>query len=857
MSTEETIIKKAIDLVWQNPRLDKSITIELSRLSPRNGYTDTGKIAWEVVECPTVKGYYHFYQIGDNYPGQFNLIARKNQWYRMSDWCKVINLVVHVYDQHGRMVPMDNVFTIRLYNDNLIIAILRNDKVFDLNEEKAYMHFYLNNFFGGPLKDSQVAQIEYLSSTQNKSDDINKFVDMINNLGPRLRGKYRITRNGYLVDKIDITNLEKGDVTEVHYDMSIRRIVDIPVKGLRTYKSSLDLKNKYLIHPPKDKVQEIDYRDDVDFYIYKKDKVTKEIKGTYYYRNVEDAVRMVTHQDYGLPVPYVMSHIEHIDPNPDLSEFYIRLYIRDNGKHKDLIDDVNMIKSLYTLPDNKIIEAMTMVDSTVKEWTADHLESSAYTALMRSDYGEITPALALDALGYSSIVRSIANPNINITRNPNGDYFKLPEGLQEKTITVFEYNENGLLLGWYHHRDYPKYYPVHQDTVRIEAFAGEGGDDITIHVTNKAFTLKDKTAYRFYLAETEGGIITTPFRDATNDERILIDKATNTCLFQYKDIGEIGFAQGDDKFLCWDIYNAIEDGAIDFRLTRGREQAEDILIPPGSLDIWLNGHALVENIDYYVDFPNVAVVNKEYIDHGLARQKITVRCMGFPFDVNGELKRVEPRETGFIQYGQISVNNHHDIHGDKILRTVVAGGVQDPDTLPFDELGNTKTMKKFKEGQPYSIETPYISLQASMGVSLYRSMIKDYDLTERISKYLTKHLPFKAERLPPVIEERYKVYSPFLSRIIADIKSGRLRSPLPNSSTETIEKIIQPYLKYLTIDPVYRGYHEGFVHIHAHAFPYFVNLTARDIAFLERLNRDYLEEKVDVSHFLRVNTTKD
>lgn len=850
---EDIIVKKALDLVWQNPRKDKQSIVQLSRISPMNGYMYTGKVHWDTIETPTETGYYHFYQIGDNYPGDFTLIAKKNQWYRLSDWCKVIDLVIHLYDKKGRLISLDNAYTIRLYNDNIIIAVLRNDHVFDLNTETLYIHFYRNYFYTTEVKDKQEPHIEYYSNTQGRKTPTRTFMSDLNlMIRTRKSGKFRLTHNGYLVESVDTNNLTNGEVTELHYDMSVRKIVDLKVSTLRTFKSTLDKITKYLIHPPKDSVNVIDYRDDIDIFIYKKDKVTKKIKGVYYHRNMEDAVRMVTHRDYSLPVPYVMSYIEHLDPNPDLNDFYIRLYVRDNGPRKPLIEDVNMIKSLYLLKDSQIVNAMTQVNSTVPEWKAAYLEESAYPAIMRSYREEITPALVLDGFGYTATVKALAYPNIRITPNPNGNYFKLPEGVYER-VTIFEYDQYGLLLGWYYQTELAKYYPRNKDCIFIEAIAGEGGDNLTMHLGKEPFDLQYDTAYRFYLTKVEAGKKIGEWQDATGDSRILVDGTR--CTFNHKDTGELGLCLGDDKFLCYEQYLDGTDGIFDFQITHGINHTDAIDIPPGRIDLWLNGRALVEGIDYFVDFPRVVIVTKEYT-HENTKQLVTVRCTGFPFMEGGYLKRVLPREVGFIQYGEISVNARFDVHEDKVLRTVVDGGVFDPAVIPFDERGSANVERFVEDGRPYSVEHPYVNLLGTMGISVYSARNFDYELSKRVSDYLTRYLPKAERQLPPVIDNKYQVYSPFMSKIIMDLKYGRLKSPLPKVDIQTIDKLIEKYKTYLTMDPVIRGYDSYFVKVHAHNNPALIELSARDVAFLERLNDIYLKGEVDVSKFLKIRKGK-
>lgn len=851
MDAEKTIIKKAIDLIWQNPKRDHSTTLELTRITPINGYNDYGNVGYELVECPLAKGRFHFYQIGGNEPYQLTLIPKKNQWYRLDEWCHVVNLVIHAFNKVGRLIPLSQCYTIRLNNNIILIGIEINDKIVRLNDEKVYLHFYRNHYYQDDSRINAKDHINYVSFKETKHTHISEAVDFVRLLNPVVHGKHRLTYNGYLTDSIQTVGNERGDTLELHFDLSILKVVDIPVSQLRTYKSRLDKKNKYLIHLPKDDNDfTIHYRDDVDFFVYRKK--DNKVKGLYYHRNQEDAVRMVTHQDYGLPVPYVMSYIEALDDNPNLDEFYIRVYVRDNGLNKTLVDDVNMIRSLYFLDDDQIVEAMVAVDSTIPEWTASHLEESAYVAVMRSFYHEIDFGLAYNAFSYSALINEVANPNIIVQEDENGRFFPLGEGLQTGVITVFEYDIHGLLLGYYHHKDYPRYFSRHPETVFIEAYAGEGGEQLNQHIGRDKFKLQKETAYRFYLAKTSLGEIVSDFKEATGDKRILIEP-DGYCTFNHKEIGELGIAWADDKFLCYDLYNTVDDGVIDFTLTQAKNNPTPLYIPPGKLDLWLNGHALVEGIDYLVRFPLVTIINKEYLDDVQPLQRITVRMMGYPVDDNGVLKRIAPRETGFVKHGRISVNQRYDLHEGRLMRTVVQGGTFHPIALTFDEDQTIDVSEYFNDGSPYSIETPYISVKGTLGVNLYEKATIDYRLTQRISDYLSLHHRHPRQYNEIVtIPRRYKVYSPFLSRIISDIRYGYFRSPLPKTTNKIIDKMLEPYKKFLTVDPALQGYDSQFVELHAHCFLYYVNLNARDIAFLERVNKLYLNDNVDISHFLRV-----
>ena len=94
------------------------------------------------------------------------------------------------------------------------------------------------------LEDDSADHIIYSGSVhggkKNNRDLLNLF--QFNKLKPK-GGQYLI-HNGYMVDSFDPSKLQEGDMTEVLYDYSIRKVWDLQVSELRTYKSTLDKKTK-------------------------------------------------------------------------------------------------------------------------------------------------------------------------------------------------------------------------------------------------------------------------------------------------------------------------------------------------------------------------------------------------------------------------------------------------------------------------------------------------------------------------------------------------------------------------------------------------------------------------------------
>lgn len=90
-------------------------------------------------------------------------------------------------------------------------------------------------------------------------------------------------------------------------------------------------------------------------------------------------------------------------------------------------------------------------------------------------------------------------------------------------------------------------------------------------------------------------------------------------------------------------------------------------IPPRRLDVWLNGHPLIEGLDYHVNWPEVVVVNKQYLTSD-ENQLIDIRGQGF---CAADLKPEPPREFGFVEHGYLSKDRQYNVRDDKVLSVVL------------------------------------------------------------------------------------------------------------------------------------------------------------------------------------------
>lgn len=874
---DEYLHRHATQEVWSSPYEDNQYIFQMKRLSDGDGdINETFKFDRHI-SLPSTGMDYFVYMLGGNFPETFNLPAETEVWIPLIEWTNCGISYVRAYNEHGILIPYRNIFYYREYDGNLLFAILDDGTLpFRVQDHDIYFKFstpyYLTQHDELPQTDKQFFLSEPVGSTGVTSNLLREQIT-------RLAGKRHpiVLQNGMPQHMLHSAKLK--DNVEIHDDGSVQHREYFKVSDLRFYQSDLDGRNKYLILPKGLDPYKVYYRDDIEIFLMKiTDASLAKSKsqfptypkledlldrsyidlGAYYHANREESIRMVTHQSYGLPVDFVHAYIRHLDENFDLDQWYIRVSFRESGLNRKLIAERHRLIGLVQLPYKEQLNVMTDTDSQIAIWRASRLEKSAYNYIMRAYSDEITTNKIIEAYGYDQVAIALANPNVKITRSPTNDHFALPVALEHRA-TVYEYNREGTMLGWYVTTDTARYLASNRDTIFVEAYAGHGTRRPTEYFNPVMVEIKENVNWRFYKRDKDvEGIPIGKWEDVTMNPRY-IKKSEDKFLIVPSSNHDI-IAKSDESFLCKSVVlNALTDGVYDFTITLGEENriAE---IPPAQLAIWINGRALIENVDYRVNFPHVVIMSKARLN--VTRENpnvvVTYRCIGF---CRQDMTMLPPRDVGYITAGKLSVNDTYDLHHQRLNRIIIDGGIYDPDVIPFDEAYGEATVGDVLNGRPYSIETQYVSLQGLGGHSeLYEAQIMDEENNEVITNYLSN----KLNRTKPITEdfqkEMYRVYSPFMAAIIHEMeyKPERFRH-FKYKDKAKIEAFVKPFRYLLKYDPAHLNYDEGRLWIQPE--PYLFNdretVEHTVLRFLERVNEIYLNGRIDVRRWFKTVRTRE
>lgn len=837
------LVSHALQNVWCNPRQDRSAIVAIKRMTPFGGVRNHVEVMWRKEPLPVKGPYFHVYGLGQTAPGRLNLDTTGGEWINLMTLCSERQLTVDLYTETGLKVNPAWVWVKRTVQKFFVVAIQKQDTTpIKIDAAQLYMRFYSNSFWNSPRSATVNPQIVVQGTYIDGTTNINALQFQFLQHRALPVGKAYAFRNGRYINNFLPEDNQAGDHLHWVYDGSIKATYDFKLNELETFLSSLDNTRKYLLHPPKS-IDLIDYHDDVDVYLIEKAPNGKET-GVYVHRNDVRSVRMVTHRDYALSVDFIQTYIDDNSSwlgNPNV---YVRLHVRHAGYDRPLIDEHLRIKELYKLTDAEIKRAMLGIDSTITEWRAAHLEMSNYTRIMRSLYESVTSAEVVDAYGYNAIAKLTADSPLRVVDQS----VILPVGLREQS-TIFEYDAQGLLLGWRLHYSGETYFTLYPNTALIEGVVGLGGLDASITLGNAPVTLDPNQSYRFYVSTIVAGVMTQEWVDVTgNQQYYQLQNGVVTWLLD--PAGQIGAVKGNRHFICYALTLTDQDMAYRISVNHTPIQGNVLRIPPGRIDIFLNGRALQEHLDYKVQYPEIVITNKEYLRTESQPQNVVIRCTGFSDPVTG---REGATERGFVVYQKLSVDSTYDLRDDKVKRVVVDGRTFHRSSLNFEESGHDVLLPNIADGRPYFIEDVIVPIR---GVSAYNTYVlrqRSQSVDARVSDYLSTKLPPPTYPEQPQIPSLYWIYSPTTAKLIADLTAGFLTAPSPTAEEADVALAMQPYLLWLPYDPCLDdGLDLRFISIHPHPEQVVLSLSRDDYLFLERVVKIYLRNRVDLSSFVSI-----
>lgn len=861
--SEDFLLDYAYRTTWCTPEQDKQAIIQPAKFTPPNGVWNYFTYQWRKIQMPvqTAGARFHLYQIGQVHPAILGLLNNPLVWVPASVAMEQESAMIDVYTTRGVMIPRCLCWYLVMGDKNLIVAVQKpidapNQLVdVDLETDPIFVRLYSNAFFQSTRNTANPNNIKVGSQRVLTTQDINAVQTKIAAL-PNYGMTFKYV-NGRRVDRIDLVSAKPGDYVEYVFDASVKREVVFKVSSLREFNSTLDGIGKYVLHyaGPNDM---IDYQDDIDLYLgetYSTDRW----RGVYVHKNDSRTMRMLTHRDYSVATIRIDgTKAANAFLANSKAEMELRVTIRNSGYARPLVQENARLFELYKLNDSQILDAFAGPYSNVSVWQAANLEANAYTAIMRAPQGTITRPMVQQAYGYNALSRLLGDTPNKVTLFSNQKLIVIPPALRG-CCTVYEYDAQGKLLFYAQNTVDDTYTCQSADADFVELIFGLGGTSLEYWDNTVSGPIDPGFNYRFYTAPSTGGVKTGDWQDRTGDPVYLVQGNTYTWVTSAAPVNRV---LSNKRHLAYSFTMAPLRGVFEFDIGFMKEGVfQRIDLPLGELDIFWNGWSCIEGLDYKVQGSRVTMTSKKFFDQTLAEQKFTVRYKGF---CQKNMTRLPPPDQGYVFHGVLSANNRFDIRDDKVLRIVCGGRVRLRQDLKWAEDGISVNMDDALNGAPYAIRDIVVPMNNYLvGGAPGADMTYDYRdqsiaIDKEISDYMTRFHPQQQVDKPNVIPERWTLYSPFISRIIDDLQTGVLWDDkfYEQFSDTWLKTIIQPYEKYLLVDPVMPDFKadKRYTIVHAHPYPNYVTLEIYRYRVLSRVVALYcpwldITNTVNVAHF--------
>lgn len=846
---QNPLLEYAIANLWGNPEENQQYQVKTVKVSNYYGVVNNFPLMNKWRTLPVRDRLYHVFNVGGLDPGYYNFrtnVHRQNpldRWINASDLCNRRGMKLDVYNLKGYSYPLAKTWVMFTY-DGLTIIALEKVKYYTIAEKD-------DMWFRCYTPSTSVDRYEQTVSPQS-----NPFVfeSMIYETPSELAiftARYQflkqkpgftgVTHNGalFLGAPNAIPGLGVGDAVEIWHDPTVIRTETYNYSQLPDFYSTMDKKRKLIIHPPKREGDfTLRYFDDNDYYL-----VGAGSYGLYFNRNNETAIRQLTHVDVAIADDNIQTTCTYHPALNKLSDVKVMVLVRESDWEYQWPYDHQRIRYLYRMDDTGILKAMTGERSTVPEWSAPMLESGAVLTFTRNQFKDQSREAAKLAVGYNAATRVLSQTPIKVTYEEGGRGILVPVTYR-KECSVWEYNAQGLLLGYYNISDASYYNPFNANCTMVEFIAGHHGRTVDYLITNKDIPLNALNDVRVYTVafNVDTQLTQGPMTDVTGNKAVY-DIVNGYIVWKGLDtVNQRGVLLFNTSFLGYTFELDHLDHSLSFAVTQIYEGG-GLLFPTSfaNYDLFLNGHPLIDKVDWVFEDQFFHIFNKEFIVEG--PQEITFRAHQFHED------QVNPKydiELGYVDGGVIGRFPRYNLREDRVTRTVIGGRLFLTDDVPTAETQSPDSLWDELNGRPYMVKHVFCPIKFVEPYTNFPGYKESREVDKRVSDYLTEWLPKPVVNpVIPVLQDKYRLFTPFMSVIVNGLLNGLISLPALKDqeegySEQVIRSLVAPYMWWLKYDPIVLDFDLRYFAIMPYANFGIVTVKSNELAFLRQVNDSYL-----------------
>jgi hypothetical protein len=874
------LVRYTDDHLWSNPEENQQYQVKLNRITEEYGYSSNFSYMNKWRALPKKDTFFHVFSVGGLHPGFWNFknnTLRRNpldRWVNLGLLCKARGLLTDVYSNKGYMQSRSHCWIMVTYDGLVLLAIqkLAETPVMDGDD----MHFRC--YTPSVLVDKSRAVINEVGNpfifetcVYENPSEYASFLGRYNTVKAR-PGYTGLYHNGVAVNggPVDVNPIAPGDVIEFWHDPTVLRTELYAYNTLQSFYSEMDQKHKVIVHPPKIKGDfTIRYFDDNDYFL-----IGLNRHGLYFPRNNETAVRQLTHADVAIADDMIQAASNYHPEMSDPLDIKILVLIRETAWEFQWPHEHQRIRYLYRMPDIDIMRAMVDARANMPEWTAKELEQGPVMSLLRKQWKTVKRDDAIMSVGYNAATRVLSETPLRATYLLGSRGIEVPVTYQE-ACTAWEHDADGKLLEWRNMTGILYYSPNNPACAMVEFTMGETGRELDMLITNQDVPVSKDWDYQVYTVSWNINIqdIVGPWVNVTGDAtkyRIEDGVLIWTGLDR---INKRGILISNKKILGYQFQLEHLDHSLAFAITDIYPDGGHLTgLTWAQIDIWINGHPLIDKVDWIYDEQYCYINNKEFLVDG--PQDIVVRAMGLDKTV---VLPNSDTELGFVDGGVIGRVDRYNLRGDRVTRTVINGGLYLTDEVPRAERDVPDDQANPLNGRPYMVKHTWCPIRfvEDYDELPYRQRSRDVD--QRVSDYLTVWLPKPQTNDEEIhwengdphrpdgsgsavianLQDKYRLYSPFMNVVVNGVLNGLIALP-PKADGETyysdqdIRDAVQPYVWWLRYDPIVRNYDRRYFAITP--FANFGKLTVSDkqLIFFKQVNDLYLSSVTVIEGYFEV-----
>jgi len=858
VSDDNPLVNYAGKALWGNPENDKQFQVSIKRVT-----TDIGAIgnfnymgAWRMT--PLFNRRFHVFTAGGTHPGMWNfayLFKTRNpinKWINASVMAKRRGVQVDFYNNLGRQYPRTKTW-ILCTQDGLVLIAFEHINNFDvLPVDDMHFRCYSTDL---DITKSTNAMADtgnpyvFESMTYENPTELGVFATRLSVIKSR-PGYTGVFINGYKVPAIPPTSqLVTGDVVEIWHDPTIKRVLYYSYKTLNDFYSDLDAKRKFILHPPKDGDFTFRYFDDNDYYL-----VDGNGKGVYFHRNNVNAIRQLTHVDVAIAIDQIEVQRGSLPELSDDQTLRIMVLERDTKWTLQWPWESQRIKYLYRMDDANIVKAMTGDRSVMPEWTANELEGGPVMTYVRAKHDGINTELVNQALGYNAETLAMSKSPISGVVAEGRTTIDVPTTFVGNS-TVWEYDADGYLLGFYGILNKSTITPKYTGCAKVEFIYGQPSRNIHYDVTNLDLQLTNKAEFRVYTSSYSILLnqLTGVLKDVTGTDVYHVDASGLLVWDKLDKVNQRGVVVYNDVYLCHTLSIDHIDHSLAFSLDDLYTKVTgNLAISFAQIDVIMNGKTLIDKVDWLFKDRRIFINNRQHIVEG--PQTVVVRCYGQWSDPTQPKTEVE---LGYMEGGVIGNGKRYNVREDRATRIVINGRLMLPGELNTSELGDPNDYNNPLNGFPYMVKHTYAPVNYAKDYDQHYLYDASRATDKRVSDYLTLYAVKPTISVDFNMREKYLMYSPFMNVVANAIINGVLTVPAKPSTDEfypdqTISELVQLYKWWLPYDPITLKFDLRYFGILPFANIGKLTVTSDQFTFLKQVNKLYLNNVLSIEGYFEV-----